>query len=451
MTKHLTALTRRSFLKAAGTTFTGLMIVPRHVVAGSGQTPPSQRVNLAAIGIGGRGFDDLEGLAPGNNVVALCDVDWTYAAKTLEKHPGAKQFTDYRLLFDKLGREVDAVVIATPDHTHAVIAMEALRRGKHVYLEKPLAHSIHELRELSQAARRHKVVTQMGNQGHSFGSTRDFCEWIWDGAIGQVHTIHAGLPFSNNSGLDDLPGIGRQVPVPPGLNWDLWLGPAQFRPYNPAYLPGKWRGWIPFGGGTIGDWTCHVVDPVFWALDLGAPLTVQAEVKNWDPKTQGDVFPKGEAVTYEFPGTAKRGAITMKWFTGTEKVPRPPELKSDEDARGIAAAVYGDKGTIVYGGHGAGGVRLIPDEKMEAYRRPARTLPRVKDHYADWLNAIRTGTKAGADFEYGAALTEVALLGVIAIRLAGTKLAWDEKRTRFTNCREADLMVNPPYRKGWKL
>jgi predicted dehydrogenase len=428
---------------------TGILIVPRHVVAGGG-TPPSERLNLAGIGVGGMGAGDIAEVAPGNNIVALCDVDWQQATGTVRKFPGAKRYHDFRQMFDEMAKEIDAVVVATPDHCHAVAAMAAIKRGKHVYCEKPLAHSIYEVRQLMAAARQHKVVTQLGNQGHSFDSTRSFCEWIWDGAIGNVHTIHAGCR-AINSGLDQLPHLAEKHEVPASLEWDLWLGPAQRRPYHPAYVPKIWRHWVPFGNGTVGDWTCHVVDPVFWALDLGAPATIQAQVKDYDPKTQGDSFPRGEIITYEFPAKGKRGPVTLRWYSGTEPIPRPPELEADEKDIETGAVVMGDKGTIVYGSHGAGQVRLIPEARMNAYQKPPKTIPRSQEHHRDWLDAIKNGRKAGSDFSYGGPLTELALLGVIAIRLPGQKLEWDGPGMKFRNCPEANLLLNPPYRAGWKL
>ena len=445
-----TILTRRDFLKttsAAGLTFAA---VPRYVLAASGQTPPSERLNIAGIGVGGMGAGDIGAVAEGNNIVALCDVDEERAGKTFEKFPQTKRFKDFRKMFDVMEKGIDAVVVATPDHAHAVAAMAAIKRRKHVYCEKPLAHSIGEVRALMHAAKKHNVVTQLGNQGHSFESCRLLCEWIWDGAIGNVHTIHAGCT-AVNSALSKLADLKERPPVPKTLDWNQWLGPAKDRPYNPAYLPSKWRGWVPFGNGTIGDWVCHVVDPVFWALDLGAPATIQAEVKDYDPKTQGDAYPAGEVITFEFPAKGKRGPVTLKWFSGTEKVPRPKDLEPERKDIGTGAAVMGDKGTITYGSHGASGVRLIPETKMQAYKRPDKTIPRAKEHHQDWLNAIRTGGKAGSDFSYGGPLTEIAMLGVIAIKLRGTKLAWDAAKIRFTNCPEANAYVNPPYRAGWKL
>jgi predicted dehydrogenase len=447
--KKQSAITRRQFVGAAGTALAGVTVVPRFVVARSGETPPSEKLNIAGIGVGGQGRGDLEAVSS-QNIIALCDVDTNRAAATFKRFPQAKIYRDFRKMFDEMEKQIDAVVVATPDHTHAVAAMAAIRRGKHVYCEKPLAHSLHEVRQLMKAAEQHKVVTQLGNQGHSFETIRQFCEWIWDGAIGSVHTIHAGCS-AVNSGLNQLAHLKETRPIPATLDWDLWLGPAQQRSYHPAYLPGLWRGWVPFGNGTIGDWTCHVIDPVFWALDLGAPRTIQALVKDYDPKTQGDAYPRGEIITFEFAAKGKRGPVTLVWHSGTEKIPRPKELEPERRAVETGAIVYGDKGTIMYGSHGAGGVRIIPEAKMKAYQLPAKMIPRVADHQKDWLQAIAKRTKAGSDFSYGAPLTEIALLGVIAIKLAGKKLEWDAQEMRFTNCPEADELIHPAYRAGWTL
>lgn len=441
---------RRNFLRTAATLATGIMVVPRHVVAASGQTPPSERLNIAGIGVGGMGAGDISAVAPGNNIVALCDVDLQRAADTLKKFPTSVVHRDFRRMFDAMEKQIDAVVVATPDHTHAVAAMAAMRRGKHVYCEKPLAHSVYEIRQLMKAAREHKVVTQLGNQGHSYDSIRTFCEWIWDGAIGEVHTVHAGCN-SVNSGIDRLSQLAERPPVPSTLEWDLWLGPAQARPYHPAFLPAAWRGWVPFGNGTVGDWTCHVVDPVFWALNLGAPATVQAEVADYDIKTQGLAYPKGEKITWQFAANGSRGPVTLHWYSGTQRIPRPPELETDEKDITTGAVVVGSKGTIVYGSHGATHVRLIPQAKMDAYKKPPTRIPRVRSHHEDWLKAIRTGKAAGSDFSYGGPLSELAMLGIIAVKLAGTRLEWDSSAMRFTNCPEASQFLKPPARLGWEV
>lgn len=451
MKNNPTPLTRRHFLCQATATIATFSIVPGAVLGLRGQTPPSGKLNIACIGVGGRGGVSVDAAAR-EYLVALCDVDARRASKTLEKHPRARRYQDFRRMFDEMEKSIDAVTVATPDHTHAVAAMAAIKRGKHVYCEKPLAHSIGEIRALMQAARRHKVVTQLGNQGHSSDTIRSFCEWIQDGAIGNVHTVHA-VSRALHCNISKLPQLQEQHPIPHGLDWDLWLGPAAQRPYHPFYLPGSWRAWSPFGSGAIGDWVCHVVDPSFWALDLGAPKTIRAEAKNYDPKAHADTFPAGAVVTYEFPAKGNRGPIKLVWFDGEEKPPRPADLEADDKVPATGAIVMGDKGTIIHGSHGAGGVRLIPDAKMDAYKQrlPAKRIPRVKGHHEDWLNAIKTGGKAGSHFDYGGPLTEIACLGIIAIRMLGQKLEWDAEAMRFANSTEATRFVDPPCRSGWAL
>jgi predicted dehydrogenase len=444
---------RRRFVASSAVGLAAVSLVPRHAVAGSGTTPPSERINLAGIGVGGMGAGDIRGLGRDNNVVALCDVDQQRAADTFKNFPTAKRFRDFHKMFDALEKQIDAVVVATPDHFHAVAAMAAIRRNKHVYCEKPLAHSVYEVRQLMQAARAHKVVTQLGNQGHSSDTIRMFCEWIWDGAIGQVHTIHAGCK-AINSGIDNLTQLREHHDVPATLDWDQWLGPAQKRDYHPTYCPAHWRGWTPFGNGTVGDWLCHVVDPVFWALDLGAPRTILAEPcdKDYDPKTMADVFPRGDHITFEFPARAARGPVTLHWYSGTAPIPRHKDLEPGRQPVTTGAYVSGDKGTIMYGSHGAGGVRIIPEARMKQYKLPEKKLPRTKGHHRDFLDAIRNGTRAGSDFfAYGGPLTELAVLGVIGLKFPGVKLSWDAAQMKFPNCPAADRFVNPPYRAGWTL
>jgi len=439
---------RRQFVKSATGAIAAFTIVPRHVL-GQGQTPPSEKLNVACIGVGGRGGAGVDG-TKNENIVAMCDVDSRRAADAFARFPKARKYRDYRRLLDEMDSQIDAVTIATPDHTHTVIALDAIRRGKHVYCEKPLAHSIHEVRTLMKAAREHKVITQLGNQGHSYDTIRMFCEWIWDGAIGNVTEVHAACE-SVYSAIDNLSRLQETHEVPAELDWDLWLGPAPFRPYHPMYVPGTWRRWMPFGCGVIGDWVCHVVDPVFWALDLGSPKTVQARAKGYDPKAHRETFPKGTVVTYEFEAKGDRGPVKLIWHDGVETIPRPDDLEPGRNAPGTGAIVIGDKGKIMYGSHGAGGLRMFPEEKMKAYTQPARKLPRVKDHFVDWLDAIKNGTKAGSDFDYGGPLTEIALLGIIATKRLGVKLEWDGPNARFTNCAEANQCLNPSYREGWTL
>lgn len=452
-------LSRRQFVALAGASlvgapFAGCTIVPRHTVARSGKVPPSERLNIASIGVGGQGGSDLNAIAQdkGVNIVALCDVDDVRGAANLKKFDKARKFKDFRRLFDAMNDDIDAVIVGTPDHTHAIITLAALERGKHVYCEKPLAHSIHEVRAMMIAAQKANVVTQLGNQGHSFESNRIFQEWIKDGAIGNVHTIHCGCS-AGNSALDKLALVAAErPPVPATLDWDLWLGPAARRPYHPAFVPGKWRAWVPYGNGTIGDWVCHVVDPVFWALDLGAPATVHHKsIDGYDVKKQGLTYPSGAIVTFEFAAKGARGPVTVHWYSGACKIPRPAELEPNRRDIETGAVVIGDKGTITYGSHGATGVRIIPESKMREYKRPAPSIPRALEHHKDWLDAIRTGRKAGSDFSYGGPLTELAHLGIISMKAGDVKLEWDAKNMRFPNHRKAEQYLNPPARRGWRV
>ncbi len=443
-------ISRRQFLQST-VAVAAFTIVPRHVLAQSGQNPPSDKLNIASIGVSGMGGGDVRSVAEGNNIIALCDVDYKHAAGTFKDFPKARKFKDFRVMFDSIEKDIDAVTVSTPDHVHAVAAMAAIRRGKHVYCQKPLAHSIHEIRQLMKSANEHKVITQLGNQGHSYDSIRVFCEWIWDGAIGHVREIHAFCE-SNYSRIRQLGQRNEKHKVPETLDWNLWVGPAAMRPYNPMYLPGSWRGWMPFGSGVIGDWVCHVVDPVFWALDLGAPATICNEAEGYDPQEHADTFPSGSKVTFEFAAKGNRPAVKMIWLDGTARPPRPPELEDGRKMPGIGAVVYGEKGTILYGSHGAGEVRIIPEAKMKEYKRPEPKIERVPGgHYRDWLRAIRANKPAGSNFNYGGPLTELAQLGIIATKMLGTKLQWDGATGKFTNCEPANQYLNPPYREGWSL
>ncbi len=449
-------MNRRRFLYGVGASAAVFNILPGSLLRGAEKISANEKVNVAGIGIGSRGGGDVDEVAAlGHNMVSLCDVDEHYAAPEFAKYPKARRFTDYRVMLDKMGREIDAVIIGTPDHTHAVIAMEAMRRGKHVYCEKPLAHSIHDVRKLMEAAHKYKVVTQLGNQGHATDSIRRVCEWIWAGAIGQVDTIHAACGEFKNV-YCQIPNLGKlneHHDVPAGLDYDLWLGPAAYRPYSPLWVPWNWRGWMPFGCGVIGDWICHVLDPSFWALDLGAPETVHAEVTDYDPAKHGLTYPPATKITFEFPSNRTRGPVKLIWYDGNNPIPKPAGFGHDDPPR-TGAVIFGSKGMIVHGSHGGGSCYLLPDSLMDHYsgkNAPAETIPRVKGHHWDWIDAIRTGRKAGSNFDYGGPLTQIALLGLIAIRYPGQTLKWDSRRARFTNNTEANAWLQPAYRKGWTL
>ncbi len=445
---------RRRFLKGLGAGVAALHAVPAHVLGGESGPAPSDKLNVACIGIGGRGRASVDACG-GQNIIGLCDVDDAVAGNAYTTFPKAKKFRDFRTMLDELDKSIEAVTVGTPDHTHTVAAMDAMRRGKHVYCEKPLAHSIGEIRALMQAAREHKVITQLGNQGHSSNDIRSLCEWIRDGAIGNVTEVHASCDAFPDvyCQIGKLPKLAEKHDVPAHLDYDLWVGPAQFRPYSPMWVPWNWRGWLRFGCGCIGDWICHVVDPSFWALDLGLPTSIRAEVKDYDPKAHAEVYPRGTKITFQFPAKGRRGPVKLVWFDGSERVPRPPMLDQGQNAHGTGAVIYGDKGAMMHGSHGAGGVKLIPDARNREYKRPEPSIARVphQDHHRDWLNAIFAGRQSGSPFEYGGPLTEIALLGVIAIRFPGQELLWDAGAMRFTNFAEANAYVAPPYREGWKL
>ena len=453
----ISILNRRQFLCATSLGVAGFQIVPASVLRGAESLRPNDKLNVAGIGIGGRGGDDIhEVSAEGHNLVALCDVDDSYAAKQFAKYPNAKQFKDFRVMLDRMHKEIDAVVIGTPDHCHAVISMAAMKHGKHVYCEKPLAHSVREVRELMAASHRHKVVTQLGNQGHSSGTIRQLCEWVWAGAIGEVHTVHAGCDAFREvySQIRNLDKLDKHYDVPTGLDYDLWIGPVPFRPYAPFWVPWNWRGWMPFGTGTIGDWFCHVIDPSFWSLHLDAPTSVEAEVTDYEPAKHGLTYPPGTKLTFQFPASKARGPVKVVWHDGKNQIPKPQDFPADEKVPGTGAILFGDKGMIVHGSHGAGGCRLLPDKLMEQYsgkNAPEQKIPRVKGHQWDWLEAIRAGRQAGSNFDFGGPLTQAALLGAIAIRFPGQTLNWNDKKMRFTNNDAANEFVHPAYRKGWAL
>jgi predicted dehydrogenase len=442
---------RRSFLRASALATFGAQIAPTLRLRGQGA--PSQKLNIAAIGCGGQGASDLNGLA-GENIVALCDVDDRRAAGSFQRFPGAKRFKDFRAMFEQMAGQIDAVLVATPDHTHATASLAAIAHGKHVYCEKPLAHTIGEVRAMQRAAEEKKVITQVGNQGHSSDSIRVFCEMIWAGAVGQVTEVHAGCDafkdvYCQTRLLDKV--RAERPPVPPELDWDLWLGPAAERPYHSAYLPFNWRGWSAFGSGCIGDWVCHVLDPVFWALDLGLPSAITAETQGYDPEKHVDFYPEGCRITYEFPAKGERGPVKVIWHDGAFGIPRPEELEPNRKVNGTGAVVIGETGKIMYGSHGAGGCRLIPETRMKDFPRPEPKLERVRGgHQKDWLDAIRAGKQAGSNFAYGGALSEIGLLGMIAVRHPGVRLEWDATALRFTNHEPANVWVNPTRRAPWK-
>ena len=451
-------LNRRRFLGAAGAGAAALTIVPSCVLGANrtGVIPPSGRLNVVSVGAGGRAGSDINGVAgQGANIIGLCDIDPKRGGGNFKRFGKAKQYADFRKMLDEMDKEIDAVIVGTPDHTHAVACMNAIKRGKHVYCEKPLTHSVAEVRALRKAAIEHKVITQVGNQGHASEHMRLVKEWVADGAIGNVTEAHLGCDAFRNvyCQINKLPDLEKKFEVPGNVNWDLWLGPVQYHDYKPFYHPWNWRGWTHFGTGTIGDWICHVLDPTFWALDLGLPTSVQADTEGYDPVKHEPCYPPAAKITWEFPAKGKRKAVKVIWYDGKFRIPRPKMLEPNRKPPGVGGVLIGDNGlAIQHGSHGAGGARIIPEKAMKAYKMPAKTLRRTnKGHHWDWVDSIRNGRQAGSSFEYGGAMTEVGLLGMIAIRMGGKKLEYDAENMRFTNSNEANKHLDPPYRKGWTL
>ena len=445
-------ISRRRLIGTAGAAAT-FRIVPSTVLGGPGKRAPSDRLNIAAIGAGGRAARCIEGVSS-ENIIAIADVDDRRAGQTYRRYPKAKRYRDFRRMLDEMDQQIDAVIVGTPDHTHAVAVMNAIGRGKHVYCEKPLAHSVQEVRTMAKAAREHKVITQLGNQGHSTDDIRRFCEWIWDGAIGNVTEIHAACDALKElyCQTHNMPKLTENHDVPPELDWDLWLGPGRYRNFHPMYLPFQWRGWMPFGTGCIGDWICHIVDPSMWALDLGAPSTIRAEVDgNYNPDIHSDFYPSASTVTFQFPAKDNRGPVKLVWHDGNSRMPHTDLLSDQQKVPGVGAIVYGDKGAIMHGSHGAGKCQILPESKGRDYPVPEQVIPRVRDHFSDWLEAIRNGRQAGSNIDYGGPLTELGLLGAIAIRFPTQTLEWDAVGMKFTNFSEANAWINPPYRSGWSL
>ena len=446
---------RRSFLKKS-VVFPSIMILPRHVLGGKGYISPSDKLNIAGIGVRkwGMGSNNLS-QCKSENIVALCDVDQKQAAPTYKKYPKAKVYKDYRIMLDKQ-KDIDAVIVATPDHNHAVITMLAMKMGKHVYCQKPLTHTVYEARMITEAAKKYKVQTQMGNQGRSSDEIRSLKEWIDDGAIGKVREVfawtdrpvggHAWDTFAVKAMSKDKP------PIPDGLDWNLWLGPAPYRDYHPDYHPLSWRAWMDFGTGSMGDMGCHILDPSFYALDLGAPSEIQATSTHWIPEISSQTFPSASIVRMKFPKRGKHPELNLTWSDGRILPPIPEEFNDGEKFTLSGAMLVGDDGKIVHDSHGASGLRIISKEKMKNYKKPEKTIPRVNtSHEGDWIRACKDGNPASSSFDYGGPLTEMALLGMIAIRLKDQRLKWDSKNLKFTNNEEANRLLHKEYRKGWSL
>ena len=432
-------ISRRQFLGGAATV-AAFTIVPRHVLGGSGRVSPSEKLNIACVGIGGQGASDIRSVSS-ENIIALCDVDWgSHTAKTFEMFPNAKKYKDFRKMLDSEDKNIDAVTVATPDNIHAVAAMAAIKRGKHVYCEKPLCHDIFEVRQLTEAARKHNVMTQMGTQLHAEECVRRVAEMIKSGLIGKVRRVD--IWSGKNWGGGERPT--ESMPVPETLDWNLWLGPAPWRPYHSTYLPGNWRRWWDFGTGTLGDMGCHIIDPAFWALDLGYPISVEANPGPFNNET----YPTATTVTWEFPARGDLPPVTVTWNDGERRPPLPNDFEQGRRLPGQGGLYYGDKGTLL--APHMGNPRLVPEEKMKGFKMPDPFLGRGINHYQEWINACKGGPKPSANFDYAGPLSETILFGNVAAR-AGKKLFWDGPNLKVTNAPEANQHLRRKYREGWTL
>ncbi|PYQ93012.1 MAG: oxidoreductase [Acidobacteria bacterium] len=519
----MSEISRRSFVTRVAATGAGLTILPRHIL-GRGVTAPSDTLNIAAVGVGGQGRANLVSLAT-ENIVALCDVDWDYAdrgfasldwdianqqerldrppkqprvdaqgrpeaplaatdrqrlalqiarSKRLkdEHLPRAARYQDYRQMLDRQ-KDIDAVVIATPDHMHAPIALAAMDLGKHVYVQKPLTWSIAEARQLARKAKSTHVATQMGNQGHSWDDARTAVEYVWAGAIGDVREVHVwtnrplgywpqGIPRPeariapangfrwNGPGIESrlASAMAGHYPKPDGLAWDLFVGPAPYVEYHPVYHPFNWRGWVDWGCGAIGDMGAHLMDHSMWALDLGYPTTIETVATPFN----GVCFPHATMTMYEFPARGGKPPVKLTWYDGGLLPPRPIELGEDQVLSPMGGALLvGSKGKLMHDTYGRN-PRLLPQSLHESFGKPKGRLPRIpnESHEMNWADAAKGKTEASCPFEYAARLTEVMLLGVVALK-AGRKIEYDAKNMRVTNVAAANQYLEREPRAGWSF
>jgi predicted dehydrogenase len=482
MKEKQTHTSRREFLRTGAIATAGsFFIVPRHVL-GKGYIAPSDKLNIAGIGVAGKGFSDVNNAYNNgaNNIVALCDVDWNYAKDQFAKHPKAKRYKDFREMLDKDAKNIDAVTVSTADHTHAVAGLAAMQLGKHVYVQKPLTHNIHEARMLTEAARKYKVVTQMGNQGASHPHQLQMIKWQTEGIIGPVHTVHVwtnrpvwpqGIPVPQPSGQ-----------IPDTLDWNLWIGPATKVGYTPAYHPFKWRGWWNFGTGALGDMGCHLIDPPFRVLGLGYPTEVEASVgsvftKDWTPEYIPEGCPPSSHVKLKFPATGKNASeVVMTWSDGGIRPFRPDIIPPDEELSepGGANGVYmiGTKGVMMCGAYGANPKVFLNSGKGPDSNTKPIDVPDL-GHNIAWQEACKGGFNSDkhkaltSSFDYAGPLTETVLMGNLAIRSydirvpradgkgfsypGRKKLLWDGKNMKITNFDEANQFIKREYENGWKL
>jgi predicted dehydrogenase len=392
------------------------------------------KLNIGVVGVAGRGASNLAGVKA-ENIVALCDVDAARLAGAAKQFPKAKGYADFRKMLER--KDLDAVVCSTPDHTHAIVSVSALKSGRHLYCEKPLAHTVSEVRAMTEAAKQHKRVTQMGNQIHAGNNYRRVVELVQGGAIGAVKEVHvwAGSTYGN-IGLS-----AKNAPLPKGFDYDLWLGPLPYRPFRKEYAPFHWRHFWEFGGGTLADFWCHYSDLAHWALDLSHPLTVHSQVGNARPERVTAAM----RVEYTYPARGKMPPVKLTWYQGSE---RPPGLTLKQGQFKSAVLFVGDKGKLIsnYGRH-----ELWPAEQFKSFKGPPKTIPDSIGHHAEWIKACKEGGRSTSDFSYSGPLSECALLGIVSHRVGNKKLEWDWKNMKATGLPEADRYIRHQYREGWEL
>ena len=424
-------MNRRRLLETSALAGVGALLTR----TGRAATPPrspNEKLNIGVIGIANQGEYDLSNVA-GENIVALCDIDDNYLAAAAPKFPKAVTYNDYRKLLER--KDIDAVVIATPDHTHAPATLAALESGRHVYCEKPLTHTIAEARRVTETARKHKRVTQMGTQIHASGNYRRVVELIQSGAIGDIREAHCwvGRVWSGS------PVTAAPPPVPPNIHWDLWLGSAPQRPYHPEYLPANWRGYWAFGGGTLSDMGCHHIDLPYWALDLKYPLTIEAE----GPPVHREITPPWLIVRYAYPARGKKPPVALTWYHGNKRPPQFAQYKLPQ--WGDGTLFVGDKGMLLCDYDRR---VLLPEKDFAGFVPPTHTIPNSIGHHAEWIQACKTGGATTCRFDYSGPLTEAVLLGNVAYR-AGKKLEWDAARLKAKNSPETTQWVESVYRSKW--
>lgn len=433
-------LSRRHFLAGTAAGFATVVVLPRHVWGAN------EKLNVACVGCGGKGNSDV-GSVGGENIVALCDVDEERASGTFKKHPNVKKYKDFRKMLDEMDKEIDAVTVSTPDHTHFPASMCAIEHGKHIFCQKPLTHNIWEARRLAQAVREKKLASQMGIQGHANEAARLVCEWVWAGLIGDVTEVHY---YTNRPVWPQ--GLSRPTgtqPVPSTLDWNQWLSVAPERPYNKAYLPFAWRGWWDYGSGAIGDIACHLMDAGFWALDLRYPTAVSAE----SSEVNNESFPKWSIITLEFAARGKRSPVKVVWHDGGKMPQRPKDLEQGRELyKACGSVFYGTKATMMHDFY-CESARIIPEAKhkeLEPTKVP-KTLPRSKSTIDEFIKGCKNGGKAeGANFEYAAALTEMAHLGNLALKAGpGKKVEYDAKSMKVTNMPELNKFIGREPRKEY--